>query len=54
MSFYVATITFFLSIKEVGDKKAINFFYSTHEKEKSRFLYKSRLSNDFSVLKNKN
>ncbi len=54
MSFNFATITFFLSIKEVGDKEAINFFYSTHEKEKSRFLYKSSLSVDFSFLKYKN
>jgi hypothetical protein len=54
MSFYIATITFFLSIEEVGDKKVIKFFYSTHEKEKSRFLYKSRLSNDFLFLKYKN
>ena len=54
MSFNFAAIAFFLSIEEVGDKKIISSFYSTHEKEKSRFLYKSRLSNDFSFLKYKN
>jgi len=54
MSFYITSITFFFSIKEVGDKKGIRFFYSAHEKENSSFLYKSRLSNDFLFLKNEN
>ncbi len=54
MSFYIATITFSLSIKEIGGKKVIRFFYSTHEEERSRFLFKSRLGNDFSFLKYNN
>jgi hypothetical protein len=54
MSFYIATIAFLLSIKEVRDKKGIGFFYSNHKKKKSRFLYKSHLGIDFSFLKYKN
>ena len=54
MSFYITSITFFFSIKEVGDKKGVRFFYSAHKKENSSLLYKSRLSNDFLFLKNEN
>ena len=54
MSFYIAIVASFFSIKEVGDKKGVRIFYSTHEKEKSRFFYKSRLSNDFSFSNYKN
>ena len=53
MSFYIAAITFLLSIKEVRDETGIRFFNSNHELEKSRFLFKSSLSHDFSVLKYK-